>query len=298
MSVGSELVVKTSSNLPALVGDNSLVSYLEQIKKFPLLSEEQEQKLVADFQQNGNMNAAQILVTSHLRLAAKIAFTYRRYGLPLADIISEANIGLMQAVKKFDLNKKVRLATYAIWWIKASINDYVLRSWSLVKIGTKAAQKKLFYNLSRIKARLGLYDNKELTPENVKTIAQELVVEEAEVKEMNVRLGGDTSLNISIGDEDDNEKIDCLIDSSQNIEARLANRQEAGYKAKILADCLSKLNEREQYIIKHRMLTDNPQTLEELGQKFNISRERIRQIEKSAFDKLKSLVLVAIKIKE
>lgn len=298
MSIGSELVVKKSSNLPALVNDNSLVSYLEQIKKFPLLSEDQEQKLVVDFQQNGNMNAAQVLVTSHLRLAVKIAFTYRRYGLPLADIISEANIGLMQAVKKFDLNKKVRLATYAIWWIKASINDYVLRSWSLVKIGTKAAQKKLFYNLARIKARLGLYDNKELEPDTVKSIAQELVVEEAEVREMNVRLSGDASLNISVGDEDDNEQLDYLVDSNQNIEARLANKQEAIYKAKILSDCLKELNEREQYIIKHRMLTDTPQTLEDLGQKFNISRERIRQIEKIAFDKLKSSVLVAIKAKK
>ena len=151
MSNGSELVIKTSSNLPVLSSDNSLVSYMEQIKKFPVLSEEQEQKLVTDFQEKGDMTAAQILVTSHLRLAAKIAFAYRHYGLPLADIISEANIGLMQAVKKFDLSKKVRLATYAMWWIKAAINDYILRSWSFVKIGTRAAQKKLFFNLSRIK---------------------------------------------------------------------------------------------------------------------------------------------------
>ncbi len=295
MSTGSELIVKTSSNLPAVVNDNSLVAYMEQIKKFPVLSEEQEQKLVADFQQKGDMNAAQTLVTSHLRLAAKIAFNYRHYGLPLADIISEANIGLMQAVKKFDLNKKVRLATYAMWWIKAAINDYILRSWSLVKIGTRAAQKKLFYNLARIKARLGLYDNKELEPEVVKDIAKELVVDEADVKEMNCRLVGDKSLNVAVSDEDEDEQIDFLVDHSQNIEDSLARRQEAGQKAKILQNCLGQLSEREQYIIRNRMLTENPVTLEELGTKFKVSRERIRQIEKSAFDKLQSLVLVAIR---
>ncbi len=295
MSTGSELILKTSSNLPALVSDNSLVAYMEQIKKFPILSEEQEQKLVTDFQQKGDMSAAQTLVTSHLRLAAKIAFNYRHYGLPLADIISEANIGLMQAVKKFDLSKKVRLATYAMWWIRAAINDYILRSWSLVKIGTRAAQKKLFYNLSRIKARLGLYDNKELEPEAVKTIARELVVDESEVKEMNRRLGGDKSLNVSVSDEEESEQIDFLVDKTQNIEESLARRQEAAQKAKVLQNCLSQLNEREQYIIKSRMLTDSPTTLEDLGAKFNLSRERIRQIEKSAFNKLQSLVLVAIR---
>ena len=298
MSNGSELVIKTSSNLPVLFSDNSLVSYMEQIKKFPVLSEEQEQKLVTDFQEKGDMSAAQILVTSHLRLAAKIAFAYRHYGLPLADIISEANIGLMQAVKKFDLSKKVRLATYAMWWIKAAIYDYILRSWSLVKIGTRAAQKKLFYNLSKIKARLGLYENKELEPETVKTIAKELVVSEDEVKEMNCRLSGDKSLNVAVSDEDEGEQIDLLVDKSENIEENLARRQEASYKAKILQSCMEKLSEREQYIIKNRMLTDSPITLEELGVKFNVSRERIRQIEKSAFDKLKALVWVAIKAKK
>ena len=203
-------------------------------------------------------------------------------------------VSSMQAVKKFDLSKKVRLATYAIWWIKAAINDYVLRSWSLVKIGTKAAQKKLFYNLSRIKARLGLFDNKELDPAVVKSIAKELVVEETEVKEMNGRLCGDKSLNVTVGDDEENEKIDFLIDRSQNIEATLERRQEAAYRTKIMQQCLEQLNEREQYIIRNRMLTDTPQTLEDIGVKFNVSRERIRQIEKNAFDKLKSLVLVAI----
>ena len=295
MSTGSELIVRSSSNLPTLVSENSLVGYLEKIKQFPVLTEKQETDLVKDFQENGNMHAAEVLVTSHLRLAAKIAFTYRHYGLPLADIISEANIGLMQAVKKFDLGKNVRLATYAIWWIKAAINDFILRSWSLVKIGTRAAQKKLFYNLNRIKARLGLYDNRELTPEEVKTIAGELVVDEADVKEMNQRLGGDKSLNVAVSDEDEDERIEFLGDKSQNIEENLARRQEAGYKAQILKDCLSKLDERSQYIIKNRMLTETPVTLEEIGSRFNISRERVRQIEKKAFEQLKSLVLLALK---
>lgn len=291
----SVVLVKEQKNLPAIVEENSLVSYFEKIKKIPMLSEEEEKSLVKKFQEEGSLEAAQTLVTSHLRLAAKIAMTYRRYGLPLADIISEANIGLMQAVKKFDLSKNVRLATYAMWWIKAAINDFILRSWSLVKIGTRAAQKKLFYNLNRIKARLGLYDNRELTPEEVKTIAGELVVDEADVKEMNQRLGGDKSLNVAVSDEDEDERIDFLVDKSQNIEENLARRQEAGYKAQILKDCLSKLDERSQYIIKNRMLTETPVTLEEIGSRFNISRERVRQIEKKAFEQLKSLVLLALK---
>ncbi len=292
MSIGSELVLRTSSNLPALLSDGSLASYLEQIKRFPVLSEDEENRLIINFKENQDMSAAQILVTSHLRLAAKIAFNYRHYGLPLSDLISEANIGLMQAVKKFDLSKKVRLSTYAIWWIKAAINDYILRSWSLVKIGTRAAQKKLFYNLNRIKARLGIYENKELEPEVVKTIARELVVDEAEVREMNSRLGGDTSLNVSVSDEDDNERIDLIADKSQNVEDSLARKQEAGFKAAVLHRCLNKLNEREAYIIRNRMLSEEAETLEDIGMKYGISRERVRQIEQKAFDKLKELVLL------
>ncbi len=292
MAVGSELILKTSSNLPALLSDNSLAAYMEQIRKFPVLSEDEETKLIVDFKENKNMRAAQMLVTSHLRLAAKIAFNYRHYGLPLADLISEANIGLMQAVKKFDLSKKVRLSTYAIWWIKAAVNDYILRSWSLVKIGTRAAQKKLFYNLNRIKARLGIYENKELEPEVVKSIARELVVDESEVREMNSRLGGDSSLNVSVSDEDDNERIDLIADKSQNIEESFARRQEAGYKARVLQKCLSRLNEREAYIIKNRMLRETPETLEIIGEKYGVSRERVRQIEQKAFEKLKELVLL------
>lgn len=297
MTCNNGLVIK-KCNLPAVVNDNSLVAYFEKIKAFPVLSEEQEISLVNDLQQNGNMKAAQILITSHLRLAAKIAMTYRCYGLPLADIISEANLGLMQAVKKFDLSKKVRLATYAIWWIKASINDYILRSWSLVKMGTSAAQKKLFYNLKRIKARLGLYDNKELAPNEVKTIAAELVVEESEVTEMNRRLGGDTSLNVSVADEDDNEKIDFIVDKSQNIEEKLAIKQEAEYRRMILEKCLNKLSEREQFIIRKRMLVSEPITLNEAGEILGISRERVRQIEEVALKKLKNEVLLALDSKK
>ncbi len=288
--MSKELIVRNSANLPVLAESNSLVSYLEKIKKFPLLSETEEHDLVCAFQQSGDLIAAQKLVTSHLRLAAKVALTYKCYGLPLLDIISEANIGLMQAVKKFDLDKKVRLATYAVWWIKAAINDYVLRSWSLVKIGTKAAQKKLFYNLNRIKSRLGIYENKELEPEVVKSIARELVVDENDVKEMNGRLSGDSSLNVMVSDEDETERVDFLVDKRQNIEENISSKQEAGFKQKILYKCLSALSEREQYIIKHRMLTEDPCTLEDIGVTFNISRERVRQIEKKAFDKLSSLV--------
>lgn len=286
------VVVKTQSNLPAIIDEGGLYSYLEQIKKFPVLTPEEEDLLIADLKRNGNLAAAQKLITSHLRLAAKIALTYKRYGLPMSDIISEANIGLMQAVRKFDESKKVRLATYAIWWIKAAIHDYILRSWSLVKIGTVAAQKKLFYNLGRIKARLGLYENKELEPKVVKQIAGELVVDERDVVEMNRRLAGDSSLNRAVytSDEESKEKIDMLADARQNIESRLENKQEAAYKRRILLECLKTLNEREQYVVKNRMLTENPQTLDEIGTKFQISRERVRQIEKRAFEKLSEQV--------
>ena len=289
------IVIKPKSQLPMVVEENGIYAYLEQIKRFPVLTQDEEKKLITDFQTKGDLLAAQKLITSHLRLAAKIALTYRRYGLPMSDVISEANLGLMQAVKKFDMDKKVRLATYAIWWIKAAVNDYILRSWSLVKIGTVAAQKKLFYNLSRIKARLGLYENKELEPKVVKAIAHELMVDEKDVTEMNRRIGGDSSLNVSVGDDEDgHEKIDMIVDRRENIEAKISARQEQAYKARILAQCMKKLDEREQYIIKNRMLTENPSTLDDIGTHFNISRERVRQIEKKAFDKLSSEVKKAM----
>lgn len=288
MSDSKDIVVYNNrSNLPALVEEDGLHAYLEQIKQFPVLSEEEENRLIREFKEQGNLQAAQKLITSHLRLAVKIALTYRRYGLPTADLISEANIGLMQAVKKFDASKNVRLSTYAILWIKAALNDFVLRSWSLVKIGTVAAQKKLFYNLGRIKAKLGLYDNKELEPSVVKKIANELVVEEKDVVEMNRRMGGDSSLNASVNRDDETvEAIDLLADKSQNIEGRLEQKEENNLKRQILLKALQTLNEREQYIVRYRMLTDSPQTLDEIGEKFGISRERVRQIEKRAFEKL------------
>ena len=238
------VVYEPKTNLPVLSEENGLHAYLETIRKFPVLSEEEENHLLREFKENGDLAAAQKLITSHLRLAVKIALTYRRYGLPAADLISEANIGLMQAVKKFDINKNVRLSTYAILWIKAALNDFVLRSWSLVKIGTVAAQKKLFYNLGRIKARLGIYENKELEPSVVKQIAQELVVDEKDVIEMNQRIGGDTSLNTAAHNNDDEqvEKIDLLADKTQNIEGRLEQKQEAEVRRKILLSCLAKLS--------------------------------------------------------
>ena len=299
MTGGKDLVVyENKSNLPVIVEDDGVHRYLEQIRQFPVLSEEEEYELVRDFKEKGNLQAAQKLITSQLRLAVKIALTYRRYGLPTADLISEANIGLMQAVKKFDINKNVRLSTYAMLWIKAALNDFVLRSWSLVKIGTVAAQKKLFYNLGRIKARLGLYDNKELEPTVVKKIANELVVSEKDVVEMNRRMSGDSSLNKTIGDGDDDavEAIDLLADKSQNVEGHLAQKQEADLRRKILIQALAKLNDREQYIVKNRMLTDTPQTLDEIGDKFQISRERVRQIEKRAFEKLSAEVKQAMSV--
>ena len=248
------VVVNKKAQLPMVIEENGLYTYLEQIKQFPVLSEDEEKQLIYDFQTKGDLASAQKLITSHLRLAAKIALTYRRYGLPMSDVVSEANLGLMQAVKKFDMNKKVRLATYAIWWIKAQINDYVLRSWSLVKMGTVAAQKKLFYNLSRIKARLGLYENKELEPKVVKQIAYELMVDEKDVTEMNRRIGGDSSLNVTIcDDEDGREKIDMVVDGRENIEAKLISKDEQRQRVQLIATCMQKLDEREQYIIKKRM---------------------------------------------
>ena len=297
MNNKSLVVVNTQKNLPVIVEDNGLASYLEQIKKFPVLTEEEENALVNDFVKNGNLEAAQKLITSHLRLAAKIALTYRRYGLPMQDMISEANLGLMQAVKKFDPDKKVRLATYALWWIKAAIHDYILRSWSLVKIGTVAAQKKLFYNLGRLKAKLGVYENRELEPKEVKQIAHELVVDEKEVVDMNRRIGGDKSLNTPIyndAEDEPKEQIDMLSDARENIEGKLANKEEALMRRKILFECLGELSEREQFVIKNHILTDTPLTLDEIGAKFDISRERVRQIEKRALEKLTASVKAKI----
>ena len=278
-------------NLPVVAQETGLASYMQMIKNFPILSEEEELDLATKFRQFGDIDAAHKLVTSHLRLAAKIAFGYRHYGLSLADLISEANIGLMQAVKKFEPEKGFRLSTYAIWWIKASIHEFIIKSWSLVKMGTVVAQKKLFYNLAKIKARIGAYSDRDLAPEDVTMIADELGVDENDVNEMNLRLMGDTSLNAHMDDEESSERMDFLVDDSENQEDALNKKQEKQYLRKILSNALTTLNEREKEIIIERKLKSNPATLEFLGYKYGISRERVRQIENRAFEKLKNIVI-------
>lgn len=278
-------------NLPVVSKEAGLASYMQMIKNFPILTEEEELDLAYRFRQFGELNAAHKLVTSHLRLAAKIAFGYRHYGFSVADLISEANLGLMQAVKKFEPERGFRLSTYAIWWIKAAIHEFIIRSWSLVKIGTVAAQKKLFYNLAKMKAKIGAYDDKELEPEEISMIARNLNVEEREVKEMNLRLMGDTSLNAHMDEEENIERIDLLVDERDNQEELLNQKQEKKYLKKVLSKALLKLNPREKEIIIERKLRSAPATLEFLGQKYGISRERVRQIENRAFEKLKQLVV-------
>ncbi len=285
--MSNSLVVSSYKNtLPAIIDEGSLSFYLEQIKKIPMLSAEKEKELLLAYKENDDVNAAQQLTLSHLRLSAKMAFSYRHYGLPIADLISEANLGLMQAIKSFDVSKPVRLSTYAMWWIKAALNDFVLKSWSLVKLGTKVAHKKLFYNLNKIKAKLGLYQKKSLDDADINEIAYRLNVTPNEVVEMNARINGDTSLNVTIGEDGDMELIDTLVDHSANLETKYIARQERKVKSEMVYNALAKLNEREQFVIKHRQLSDDPMTLEEIGQKLNISRERVRQIEKKAFEKL------------
>ncbi len=292
----SNHVVSYNSNLPAIVNDGGIHAYIERIKKFPILSEEEEYNLAVRLREDGDLEAAQKLITSHLRLAAKIAFSFKHYGLPMSDVISEANIGLMQAVKKYDVEKGVRLSTYAMWWIKAQINEYVIKSWSLVKMGTVAAQKKLFYNLNKMKARLGVYDDKEFGDKEIDIVAKELKVSKQDVIDMNGRISGDSSLNVAVSGEYEAEKIEFLTDESQNQEERLAKVQEDNEQVKLLKDSLSQLNEREQYIIKYRRLVDSPLTLEAIGEVFGISRERVRQIEKRAMEKLTVIVKGAVSV--
>lgn len=282
-------------NLPVISNETGLTSYMQMIKNFPILNEQEEFDLAERFRQFDDVNAAHKLVTSHLRLAAKIAFGYRNYGLPLSDLISEANVGLMQAVKKFEPEKGFRLSTYAIWWIKAAIHEFIIKSWSLVKMGTVVAQKKLFYNLARLKAKIGAYGEKDLNPEDITLIAKNLNVEEADVKEMNLRLMGDTSLNAHIDDEEKSERISLLVDERDNQEISLNKKQEKTYLRKILSNALTKLSDREKEIIIERKLRSNPATLEYLGHKYGISRERVRQIENRAFEKIKSFVIDNVK---
>jgi len=286
-----------NSNLPALSNEGGLSAYLEQIKKFPMLGAEEEYTLAKNWRTNGNVKAAEKLVTSHLRLVAKIAMGYRGYGLPVNEMISEGNVGLMQAVKKFEPEKGFRLATYAMWWIRASIQEYVLRSWSLVKIGTTTAQKKLFFNLKKIKNQIAPQSEGDLRPEHVNEIANKLDVGEHEVISMNRRLSGkEFSLNAHVG-EDGDEWQDWLVDKELDHDLKFAHQEEMGQRQSLLKDSIKILNDREREILNSRRLTDNPITLEDLSKKYQISRERVRQIENKAFEKLQKHMLISAKSK-
>ena len=277
--------------LPVLVSDAGLSSYLDEIKKFPLLTPEEEFMLAKRLEEHGDMDAAHQLVTSHLRLVAKIAMGYRYYGLPVADLVSEGNVGLMRAVKKFDPDKGFRLATYAMWWIKAGINEYVLNSWSLVKVGTVAAQKKLFFNLRKLKAQLGLYEDGDLSTESAELIAKKLDLKAKDVVDMNRRMSRpDSSLNAPVAEDADLERIDLLMDDTDDQETVLAAQQERELGSQLLTDAMKDLNDRERHIIEQRRLSTDPQTLEQLGEHYGISRERVRQIENRAFEKLQKAV--------
>ncbi|MGH1421100.1 MAG: RNA polymerase sigma factor RpoH [Hyphomonas sp.] len=271
----------------ALSPEQGLNSYLTEIRKFPMLEKNEEFMLARNWLNNDDTAAAEKMVTSHLRLVAKIAMGYRGYGLPMAEVISEGNVGLMQAVKKFDPEKGFRLATYAMWWIRAAIQEYVLRSWSLVKLGTTAAQKKLFFNLRRLKGEMKALDEGDLKPEQAQQIAEKLNVTEAEVYSMNGRMSGsDASLNVPMGQDGDMEWQDWLADDDQGQAAEFADRQEYDARMTLLSAAMEDLNERERHILTERRLTDEPKTLEQLSEVYSVSRERIRQIEVRAFEKL------------
>ena len=282
---------KTLSNLPT-PSSGGLSIYLAQIKKFPMLDAEEEYMLAKNWKDNGNLQSAHKLVTSHLRLVAKIAMGYRGYGLPVNELISEGNIGLMQAVKKFDPDKGFRLATYAMWWIKASIQEYVLRSWSLVKMGTTTAQKKLFFNLKKLKNQIAPGQEGDLKNEQVKEISKRLDVDSKEVVNMNRRMmGQEKSLNDPIKAGETDEWQDWLVDDAMDQELIVSQKQEYEDKKELLNDAMKILNEREKEIIEARRLSENPKTLEELSKKYKISRERIRQIETKAFEKLQKSMI-------
>ena len=285
-----------NSNLPSIGLEGSLVSYLTQIKKFPILSSEEEYMLAKNWRNRGDLKSAQKLITSHLRLVAKIAMGYRGYGLPVSEMVSEGNIGLMQAVKKFEPEKGFKLATYAIWWIKASIQEYILRSWSLVKMGTTAAQKKLFFNLKKIKNQLSANNAGDLRTEHVDEISKRLNVKKEEVVSMNRRLlGKEKSLNDRIKDEDGTEWQDWLVDNRTDQELKLSHKQEFAKKKKLMDNSMSILNPREKEILTARRLSEDIMTLEDLSKIYKVSRERIRQIETKAFEKLQKAMLNAAK---
>jgi RNA polymerase sigma-32 factor len=277
--------------LPILTAESGLTRYLEEIRRFPMLEPQEEYMLAKSWREHGDRDAAHKLVTSHLRLVAKIAMGYRGYGLPISEVISEGNVGLMQAVKRFEPEKGFRLATYAMWWIKAAIQEYILRSWSLVKMGTTANQKKLFFNLRKAKSKISALEEGDLRPDQVKLIAKRLGVTEQDVVDMNRRLGGDVSLNAPIREDGDSgEWQDWLVDDVSDQEARLAESEEADNRRKALGEALSVLNERERRIFEARRLADDPITLEDLATEFGVSRERVRQIEVRAFEKVQRAV--------
>ena len=281
------------ATIPALGGEASLNRYLAEIRKFPLLTPEEEYMLAKRFQEHQDPEAAAKLVTSHLRLVAKIAMGYRGYGLPTSELISEGNIGLMQGVKKFEPDRGFRLATYAMWWIRASIQEYILRSWSLVKMGTTAAQKKLFFNLRRMKSRLDAFEDGDLKPEDLRKIATDLGVSEDDVVSMNRRMamGGDTSLNVPMREDGDGQWQDWLVDDDPLQDERIAEAEERDVRHGMLIEAMNALNDREKHILLERRLADEPKTLEELSQVYGVSRERVRQIEVRAFDKLQKAMM-------
>lgn len=279
-----------TSALSLLATNGGLPRYLSEINKFPMLDADKEYMLAKRYHETGDLNAAHELTTSHLRLAAKVAISFRHYGLALADLISEANIGLMQAIKKFDPDKGFRLATYAIWWIKAAVSEFILKSWSLVKIGTVATQKRLFYNLHKLKARLGLYGEAGLSEENAEYISKVLNVSKKDVLEMEQRLSGDSSLNTPLSHDSNTNFQEMLADSEDTIEQKISQTQELNLKKKMLRQALSELSEREQAIICKRYLSEQAETLEDLGTAFHISRERVRQIETKAMEKIRESI--------
>jgi RNA polymerase sigma-32 factor len=281
--------------LPILTAESGLTRYLEEIRRFPMLEPQNEYMLAKRWREHGDRDAAHKLVTSHLRLVAKIAMGYRGYGLPISEVISEGNVGLMQAVKRFEPEKGFRLATYAMWWIKAAIQEYILRSWSLVKMGTTANQKKLFFNLRKAKSKISALEEGDLRPDQVKIIAKRLGVTEQDVVDMNRRLGGDVSLNAPIREDGDSgEWQDWLVDDVSDQETRLAESEESDNRRKALGDALSVLNDRERRIFEARRLADDPITLEDLAAEFGVSRERVRQIEVRAFEKVQRAVKTRI----
>ena len=289
----------TNSRIPVLASENGLSTYMAAIKKFPVLEAGQEYMLAKRFAEHQDAAAAHQLVTSHLRLVAKIAMGYRFYGLPVSDLISEGNVGLMRAVKKFEPDRGFRLATYAMWWIKAAINEYVLNSWSLVKVGTVAAQKKLFFNLRKLKAKLGLYEEGDIPYEAAETIAKRLDVTTEDVIQMNRRLSrSDASLNQMVVEDGDVERQDLLVDNTPDQEAVLGERETRTLGNKLLKDALTELTPRERRIIEERRLAESPRTLEEIGAEYGISRERVRQIENRAFAKLQKAVVQAARALE